>query len=261
MIREDLERVNSCMSLKEMFRTTFVEPITNGYLGRGHKIVVKPVTGLKGYKQIHLFNSGVSKGKPKVRMRALHYGGEHLLSGKATCRTDRSAFDSHDVPDWNCTCGFYAYKTVDEAYHHNGNTNRFMTKAWTVEVAISGKYIQYKKGYRYEHQRITSIYVGRCYACSNVATSVLLRNNDALIAPVCHNHAMSYPSRFRITFDEFAEAATDAYDLSDSKHQPISVVSVFPNECRPDTPMSLRPDDFTLMKILKRKVKKKLFSK
>lgn len=247
------------MSLKEMFRTTFVEPITNGYLGRGHKIVEKPVAGLKGYKQIRLFNNSMSFGKPKVRMTALHYGGEHLLSGEATCETDRSVFVAHAVPDWNCTCGFYAYKTVDEAYHHNGNSS--MTKAWTVEVAISGKYIQYKKGYRFEHQRITSIYVGRCYACSNVATSVILRNHDDLIAPVCYNHAMSYPSRFRITFDEFAAAATDAYDPSDSKHQPISVVSVFPNKCRPDTAVSLRPNDFTLMKIVKRKVKKKLFSK
>lgn len=258
------ERCIALMSLTEKLRLAFIQPIYNGYLGKGHKVVKKPVSGLVGYKKVYLTMPKTFKANSKVKMRAFHYGGEYPLSGDATCQTSHNPNDgfNHTVPEWNCTCGFYSYKTINQAFEHDSLANMYRNPGFVVEAAISGKFIQYKKGYRYEHQRITAIYVEDCSHCSQPASAIITSDREWRVSAVCLTHALQFgSSKNRITLTEFAAAASLSYSTEDLNHAPVQVLSTYQGKqkFRPSTVKELRPNEFTARAKLGRKFKE-LFS-
>lgn len=57
----------------------------------------------------------------------------------------------HNAPDFNCTCGFYAFKKRKDA-------RGYLPNAMMAEVLLGGKIIETELGYRAEQMIIVKLY-------------------------------------------------------------------------------------------------------
>lgn len=106
-----------------------------------------------------------------------------------------------------CSCGFYAYSLRESAEAHDQEK----AGAALIQVAISGKFTQYKKGFRYAHQRVTEVIVGKCETGFTCDSQAVLFNkpysyyNEGMLKPSCLKHA-SYVMSERMTFDTISSS-------------------------------------------------------
>jgi len=111
-----------------------------------------------------------------------------------------------------CSCGFYAYHERYEAELHNQNSSSSVL----LEVAVSGKFIDYDKGIRFSHQRVKSVTVGACMYCGEQATlfeTGLNYFDSEYLFPVCETHRSYHNGKYGIygktefSFEELAKNA------------------------------------------------------
>ncbi len=79
--------------------------------------------------------------------------------GEAFCARGVSAYDvardryvTHDAPQLGCTCGFYCYKTCEDAQTHAQGSILAKVEIW-------GRLAEHTRGYRAQHMRIVELYV------------------------------------------------------------------------------------------------------
>lgn len=72
----------------------------------------------------------------------------------------------HRCPARWCDCGFYCLHSVGAARALACDPEYAHTVL--LEVAVSGRYVRYEKGLRYQRQRVRSVRVGRC-GCARAA--------------------------------------------------------------------------------------------
>lgn len=81
-------------------------------------------------------------------------GRGYTVDAEATCRRQRCS-----PPAVDCVCGFYAFKSYAEASRMLGHTIGYYgvrpTALLTVE--LDGEVLEYERGYRAQHQRVTSV--------------------------------------------------------------------------------------------------------
>ncbi|MGE5290385.1 MAG: hypothetical protein ACM3ML_25000 [Micromonosporaceae bacterium] len=109
----------------------------------------------------------------------------------------------HEPPKRRCGCGFYCLSTLDEARGLGcASANRV---AVLLEVAASGRFIHYERGFRYSRQRVRAI---RCVACRCGRSADGLVDSGSgfagwrCLAVTCQICAAGRPS---VSFGEFAE--------------------------------------------------------
>jgi hypothetical protein len=67
------------------------------------------------------------------------------------------------VPEWNCSCGFYARTTPAAG----------PTAWWLLDVELSGKVIEHENGWRAEKQRVLAAYApAQCAVCAAPASAL-----------------------------------------------------------------------------------------
>jgi hypothetical protein len=106
-----------------------------------------------------------------------HYG----VFARAVCPEMRP----HHVPDWDCTCGFYAMKTPPPEPEYG---------AFRAEVELFGTVIEAENGYRAECQRVLSLQAFRTCSkdgCDRQAAVFKVNTNPEKRGTViarCHKH-------------------------------------------------------------------------
>lgn len=183
-----------------------VLPVQNSYLGLGFARRKNASAKLIGYKRANLRISSNNN----IVLQSMHGRGLTALDANAKCDYTSYGFATsslHSAPDWGCDCGFYAYDNVQDAVEHTHDPSTVLIK-----VVISGKYIRYQLGWRYAHQRVTEVIVGRCsagYGCSNPATAFIKDGkHEAALEPVCLDHALVEPVKHRFSFEETSQMLT-----------------------------------------------------
>lgn len=92
----------------------------------------------------------------------------------------------HLTPDKDCTCGFYSFKTTEDASTINGN--------FFLEVELYGRVLQCSDGYRAQKQRVTAVhprwFCGQtgCYKPTSRIVIVPDSNNILWLVPTCEEH-------------------------------------------------------------------------
>lgn len=174
---------------------SFAFTADNSYLGSEKEKSEKATTGLIGYKQMHVRYS-----EDEIILSSIHHDRDEIkLIDEAKCPT---YIHLATVPVASCTCGFHAYNNVKDAYRYSPRKSEMI-----VEVAISGKYLEYDNGYRCNTQRVKSILVRDCEWCDNPAT--VLHNAYSKLAPLCTSCAsniLKVSKKSLISFEEASEA-------------------------------------------------------
>lgn len=193
-------------------------PVQNGYLGLGYARRKNASAKLVGYKRAGLW----ADSDDNVLLMSMHGRGTTALDADATCSYNSygfGTFSTHVVPDWSCECGFYAYDDIRDAVDHSSDPSTVLLK-----VVISGKYVKYQFGWRYAHQRVTEVIVGRCawgYGCSNPATSFVKDGKyKGELKPACVDHALMESVKNRFTFEQTSHMLTAS---SSKGYKPILV--------------------------------------
>lgn len=202
--------------------------MSNKYLGVRKRSFVKqrvPMTAQTLYKQSNLEYNHVAN---TIRLKSLafpenrgiavnadakcSYEDENFILGIGRAELDLTSLANklhgEESPSRGCTCGFHAYSEYEDArYHKQGIAGYFVLK-----VVGSGKMFEYKKGYRYGHQRLEEVIVSGCqyYVCDEPADRLIF-HNDGEIKPVCRYHfkPQYVPSHNQcMSFQRFGEIAS-----------------------------------------------------
>jgi len=123
------------------------------------------LTPVVGYKMLGLLRHSQTG---TLSVLPVHRNSQSFqFSDVSVCERKRHEFD-------RCSCGFYAYKTIDEARHHltasTGQPLPYRSSVFVAEVALSGRTVIAEHGYRAEHQRVTGLEAGPCFRCGHAGT-------------------------------------------------------------------------------------------
>lgn len=144
--------------------------------------VVSLVEDCKGYKVSFL------KDILTPRFSGYSYG-DYSLTAKFKC-----LYHNHEIPNLNCTCGFYSFKDISEAK----KLLAYREGSVLLEVEHYGDIIEHSKGYRASEQEILSInFPKTCHRllCRREAGGVTHRFNNWM--QVCVEHASDSFHTFR----------------------------------------------------------------
>ena len=213
-----------------------VRPVKNTFLGYGHTVDKTPVKGLIAYK-VNYFMNSTDGG---IVLSPYNYSSTYTnLNDEADC-VATSWNNNHfqeQIPVWDCSCGFYAYKSAVEAFGHDEHSY-YTNNSYVLEVVISGKYIEYEKGYRYAHQRVQSVIVSNCFeeTCYAAATCFVESSPEKLgnafmssrgnYFPSCKKHMLKFSPKKRLTFEQFGLRLSKEVA---PKHKAVTVKSLHPN--------------------------------
>jgi hypothetical protein len=188
--------------------------LLNRLRGRAPEQVTQAPTTFKGADLV-LTREG-------VRFRPFSHGTPYAAEDDSACRGDVKPVRHMR----GCTCGFYGYRDLAAARVHPQLT----PSSVLLEVVASGEVLEYERGYRFSHQRVIALEVGRCVAlgCARPARAFARSFDDLL--PVCGGHVgrdfvasskMVLPDDGYFTFEEVSA------DLSAQvpKRRPVQVVS------------------------------------
>ena len=93
--------------------------------------------------------------------------------------------DTHDAPDADCSCGFYAVADEGQLWRLGADEPELAV----VEVELSGRVIEHDHGYRASHQRVRAVRVhGVCVRCGGRAEVFGSRRFGGLV-PACRRCA------------------------------------------------------------------------
>jgi hypothetical protein len=172
-----------------------------------------------------------------IQVKALAVGIQSGLNSEAICYTiadldswspaQQNGFfvktfkKHHKLVGAHCTCGFYAYPSRAAAEEHPQESKGSVL----LEVAISGKFMQHKKGFRYAHQRVTKIVVDKCGSPVCTSQAVLFLKPPSFsytddMTPSCLYHSV-IQSRNRLSFEDVSAAISSQPLLA--KFPPIAV--------------------------------------
>jgi hypothetical protein len=142
--------------------------------------------------------AGIAEPLPAVKYVAVLTWAGRLRLGSTTVwpgssRTydvDAHAFcrvgGEHPVPDWHCTCGFYA---VADDEHLRDLFGRDVPECWAhATVELSGRVVEHERGWRAAHQVVLGVsWPDRCQCCHRApADGFLLPHRDLQpIVPAC----------------------------------------------------------------------------
>lgn len=123
---------------------------------RTSRLPVETPTGpMTGYKlaQLLLATDGGA-----VAFAGLSVGARRVYTtvGEAECVFSRK----HVPPDPRGDCGFYCFNTAEAAREMAADTA--YRGGVLIEVAASGRFIRYEKGFRYQRQRVHAVRIGLC---------------------------------------------------------------------------------------------------
>jgi len=82
----------------------------------------------------------------------------------------------------SCSCGFYAYSTVESTISHWRNECGGFANLAIVQVALSGDVVVAENGYRASHQRIKRILMPHCWNCSAAGVRFVYHESKFLVA-------------------------------------------------------------------------------
>lgn len=191
---------------------------------------LQPTKPIIGYKRLQMYLFG----REVYFAPATHHTNRAFpgLKAKAVCtETDIP----HDIPDPDCTCGFYGFKQEQRAFTYDGGGQV------PVEVVLSGKFIEFDKGYRATYQRVNQIYAPTfCTVsnynseCSNHPTVFVIQKNGKLEGR-CSDHSYlsiteglkNAGARKASTFITFEEAVSLLHIEEDEQH--YHVPEIIPN--------------------------------
>ena len=128
-----------------------------------------------GYKVVGLRNPAASG---EVEFFGPHYSKKlYGVSASHYCPKHRwrKSFAS-------CSCGFYAYASVEAAVKHWRTECRRSSNLAVVEVVLSGDVVVCQNGYRSTRQRITKILFPNCWNCSEPGTRLVPHKAGSLVA-------------------------------------------------------------------------------
>jgi len=141
----------------------------------------RPQAPLRGFKLAYPMVSadGASIGFSGVALgRTQVYG----VNADAVCVQSAR----HRCPSGWCDCGFYCFHTVEDARALACDPE--YQQAVLLEVAVSGRFVRYEKGFRYAHQRVRAVRLGRC-ACGRPAQAFVDAGSGVVgwrrLLPVC----------------------------------------------------------------------------
>lgn len=116
--------------------------------------------------------SGVALGRSQV------YG----VSADAVCVQSAR----HRCPSGWCDCGFYCFHTIEDARALACDPE--YQQAVLLEVAVSGRFVRYEKGFRYARQTVRAVRLGRC-GCGRPAQAFVDAGSGVVgwrrLLPVC----------------------------------------------------------------------------
>lgn len=109
----------------------------------------------------------------------------------------------------NCSCGFYAYRRVQDAVDHwrhaCGDGSGGYSNFAVVQVALSGSVVTAEKGFRATHQRIQHVLMPRCWSCNAAAGTRFVFHQAGYLVAGCDSCSAKFQA---IEFDEFSKVAT-----------------------------------------------------
>lgn len=207
----------------------------NPYIGHVTRTTIEKEESkaLIGWKRNYL----VRNSDGDINVKAIAVGIQSGLNSEASCNilagmnqwslADQNKFltkrfkKNHKLVGAHCTCGFYAYPDRKAAEEHPQESKGSVL----LEVAISGKFMQYKKGFRYAHQRVTKIVVEKCDYTYCTSQAVLLLKPDLysaydILTPSCLYHS-TFEGRKRLSFEDVSLAVSNQPSIS--KFPPIVV--------------------------------------
>lgn len=82
----------------------------------------------------------------------------------------------HDVPDPDCTCGFWLVSDHDLVHHNPASSSSFL-----LEAELGGTIIQHERGWRGQTQRIMSVTPPAWCGCNNPGWYLALNNGHSLV--------------------------------------------------------------------------------
>ena len=228
----------------------------NHFIGRSvfaNPVAKKKATGLRGWKrnELYILDDG------RVQFKSLAFDLFSKVEADAVCTSNEDLennlkayeynkveehlitflVDHHKIPSKICTCGFYAYESRSGAeFHAQPNSFYGTDTSVLMEVAISGKFIQYQKGYRYAHQRITKVIVGKCVSadgCLEQATlfSGLSTSEGTRLYPSCLKHSKMVKFSFAEVDEKLASQSLN------SKFAPLTLETANGEEPWVPTPL------------------------
>ncbi|MGH3566863.1 MAG: hypothetical protein ACRDRH_12685 [Pseudonocardia sp.] len=118
----------------------------------------RPLTGFK------LAHPMVSADGTKAGFSGVTLGRTHVYQAVADAVCAHGG--RHRCPARWCGCGFYCVHSVEAARALACDPEYAHTVL--LEVTVSGRFIRYEKGLRYQRQRVRSVWLGRC-GCARAA--------------------------------------------------------------------------------------------
>lgn len=171
----------------------------NAYLGIGSR---KPIlTPEILYKKSRL---RLDPATNEVRLIPLSFPTAEGMSVNTDAACENRETLHRKGPVKNCSCGFYAYRYHHDAQNHNQGGE------FVLRVVGSGKMFEYKKGYRYGHQRLEEIIISGCIDkdCTDSADRIGIRVSDGALYPVCYHHAATTEEQKITSFSELGTMAS-----------------------------------------------------
>jgi hypothetical protein len=152
--------------------------------------IERPDRPLTGYKLAHPMVSadGARAGFAGVTLGRVHV---YEVVAEAVCAHG----GRHKSPSSWCDCGFHCVSSVEAARALACDPEYANTVL--LEVSVSGRFVRYEQGMRYQRQRVRSVQVGRC-GCTRQA-EVLVESGTGVVGwrrllPVCRMCAGSRPA-------------------------------------------------------------------
>lgn len=179
-----------------------------------------PTEPVKGYKRANL---AMDKRTGRISITSIQAPDESLRSVSFNAESLCPQHEKHNGnPSKYCSCGFYSYKELKDAYTHLHYQER--KQSVLLHTISSGKIIMYSRGVRAGKQRVTEIVLDSCFEqdCSKPADRFTLINTEnSHLAGSCARH--SYAGSCTFTFDKIAEKINDSF----TNGEPDVAISMF----------------------------------
>lgn len=142
------------------------------FIGKTHTPTIDRLSARQGYKVVAFLYDEQNQ---SIRTVSPHYPEKSFpLSADSACRYGHTDFVE-------CGCGFYAYKTAEQALQHWVKECHSIFNFYIIEVALSGQVIVADNGYKASHQRVTKIFMSKCWNCEKVGEGFALHDEGFLV--------------------------------------------------------------------------------
>jgi hypothetical protein len=143
-------------------------------------------------------------GVRQLRLHGLGQKATYTAEAEAACLRDGAEHEAGDISE--CTCGFHAFKTLEDASTHEQHHKRSVV----LEVVGSGSVVEHEKGWRYSRQRVTRVMLRSCSGCESRPATLLVVANAAdetkdLVWPRCDQCVRGVKYTFLLSLEQVAK--------------------------------------------------------